>query len=41
MYKRENGVWSFNTRDLMRAANCEHCIRLAAAIAIGAPGVKE
>lgn len=41
MYKKENGVWSFNTRDLMRAANCEHCVRLAAAIAIGAPGVKE
>lgn len=30
MYKR-NDLWSFNTRDLMRASSCEHCTQLAVA----------
>ena len=25
------GLWAFNTRDLMRAATCDHCIKLAIA----------
>lgn len=41
MYKLKDDIWSFNTRDLMRAASCEHCIKLAAARELQMPGVLE
>ncbi len=41
MRKIQDDVWSFNTRDLMRAASCEHCIKLAVARELHMPGVAE
>ena len=34
-------VWAFNTRDLMRAATCDHCVRLAVARELKLAGVAE
>ncbi len=34
-------VWAFNTRDLMRAAACDHCVNLAVARALNLPGVAD
>ncbi len=34
MYIRDN-LWSFNTRDLMRASSCNHCTSLAVARTLG------
>ena len=34
------GLWAFNTRDLMRAATCDHCIKLAIAKELDMPGVR-
>jgi predicted RecB family nuclease len=31
MKRLENGNWTFNTRDLMRSAGCDHCSQLAIA----------
>ena len=31
MKKHDTGLWSFNTRDLMRSSGCEHCSQLAIA----------
>lgn len=37
----KNGdLWSFNTRDLMRAAGCQHCTALSVLHAIADPGVE-
>lgn len=33
-------VWAFNTRDLMRASTCDHCIKLAIAKELDMPGVR-
>ena len=38
MYIRDN-LWSFNTRDLMRASSCSHCTQLAVARTLGIPTV--
>ena len=38
MYIREN-LWSFNTRDLMRASSCDHCTMIAVARTLGESGV--
>ncbi|MEY4639902.1 MAG: hypothetical protein RLY13_900, partial [Actinomycetota bacterium] len=43
MYKLKddsNGLWAFNTRDLMRASTCDHCIKLAIAKELDMPGVR-
>lgn len=40
MHKNNESMWGFNTRDLMRAANCEHCVRLAVAYVLDVPGVR-
>lgn len=40
MHKTGEALWGFNTRDLMRAANCEHCVRLAVAYVLDVPGVR-
>lgn len=34
-------VWAFNTRDLMRAAICDHCVNLAVARQLNLAGVAE
>ena len=34
-------LWSFNTRDLMRASNCQHCTTLAVARSLEIPEVME
>ena len=34
-------IWAFNTRDLMRASTCDHCIKLAIAKELDMPGVRE
>ncbi|WP_264785383.1 TM0106 family RecB-like putative nuclease [Aquiluna sp. KACHI24] len=34
-------LWSFNTRDLMRAASCKHCTTLSVAHALEIPAVEE
>lgn len=39
MYKLSESLWAFNTRDLMRAASCDHCIKLGIARALDLPGV--
>ena len=46
MYKlKEDGstqnsnIWAFNTRDLMRASTCEHCINLAVAKELDMQGI--
>lgn len=41
MYKLGESLWAFNTRDLMRAASCDHCIKLSIARALDLPGVAE
>ncbi len=38
MYIRDN-LWSFNTRDLMRASSCDHCTSLAVARTLEIPDV--
>ena len=38
MYIRDN-LWSFNTRDLMRASSCEHCTMISVARTLGESGV--
>ena len=38
MYIRDN-LWSFNTRDLMRASSCDHCTALAVARTLEIPDV--
>lgn len=38
MYIREN-LWSFNTRDLMRASSCDHCTIISVARTLGEQGV--
>jgi uncharacterized protein len=38
MYIRDD-LWSFNTRDLMRASSCDHCTSLAVARTLGIPDV--
>lgn len=35
-----SGLWAFNTRDLMRASTCDHCIKLAIAKELDMPGVR-
>ena len=44
MYKLKDSdspnLWAFNTRDLMRAATCDHCIKLAIAKELDMPGVR-
>ena len=39
--KKLDELWSFNTRDLMRAASCDHCTRLAIARELDLPGVRQ
>lgn len=41
MKKVSDSRWVFNTRDLMRASACEHCVRLAIARELGVAGVAE
>ena len=38
---QNSNIWAFNTRDLMRASTCEHCINLAIAKELDMPGVRE
>ena len=38
MYIKES-LWSFNTRDLMRASSCDHCTMISVARTLGEPGV--
>ena len=38
MYIREN-LWSFNTRDLMRASSCDHCTMISVARTLGESSV--
>lgn len=38
--KLTNQIWSFDSRDLMRAG-CDHCIRLAVGRELGLPGLSE
>lgn len=40
MYKIGESLWAFNTRDLMRASTCDHCIKLAIAKELDMPGVR-
>jgi predicted RecB family nuclease len=45
MYKLKDdsstpNIWAFNTRDLMRASTCDHCIKLAIAKELDMPGVR-
>ncbi|MEN9955751.1 MAG: hypothetical protein RLY34_558 [Actinomycetota bacterium] len=45
MYKLKDdsntkNIWAFNTRDLMRASTCDHCIKLAVAKELDMPGVR-
>ena len=41
MKKHESGLWSFNTRDLMRSSGCQHCSQLAIARELDVAGVKD
>ena len=41
MKKHDSGLWSFNTRDLMRSSGCEHCSQLAIAREHDIKGVRE
>ena len=41
MYKIEENLWAFNTRDIMRASSCDHCTKLAIARELKLPGVAE
>lgn len=41
MKKLNEDLWVYNTRDLMRAASCNHCIKLAIARELEMPGVAE
>jgi predicted RecB family nuclease len=41
MKKHDSGLWSFNTRDLMRSSGCEHCSQLAIARENEISGVRE
>lgn len=35
MYIQNDGLWAFNTRDLMRASSCNHCIKISIARTLG------
>ena len=37
MKKHDSGLWSFNTRDLMRSSGCQHCSQLAIARELDIP----
>lgn len=39
--KKFDNLWSFNTRDLMRASSCTHCMKLAVARELDQPGVRD
>jgi predicted RecB family nuclease len=41
MKKHDSGLWSFNTRDLMRSSGCQHCAQLAIARELNVPGVRD
>ena len=41
MKKLSDGLWTFNTRDLMRSSGCSHCLTLAIARENQIPGVQE
>jgi uncharacterized protein len=41
MKKHDTGLWSFNTRDLMRSSGCQHCSQLAIARELDVAGVKD
>ena len=41
MKKHDSGLWSFNTRDLMRSSGCQHCSQLAIARELDVAGVKD
>jgi predicted RecB family nuclease len=41
MKKHDSGLWSFNTRDLMRSSGCEHCSQLAIAREHDIAGVRD
>ena len=38
---QNSNLWAFNTRDLMRASTCDHCIKLAIAKELDMPGVRD
>lgn len=40
MRKHDSGLWSFNTRDLMRSSGCQHCSQLAIARELDIPGIR-
>ena len=35
MYLTPSSLWSFNTRDLMRASSCDHCTKISIARTLG------
>ncbi len=41
MHKVSDNLWSFNTRDLMRASSCAHCTTLSIARTLEIPSVME
>ncbi|MSZ35760.1 MAG: TM0106 family RecB-like putative nuclease [Actinobacteria bacterium] len=41
MKKHDTGLWSFNTRDLMRSSGCQHCSQLAIARELDVAGVRD
>jgi uncharacterized protein len=41
MKKINDELYSYNTRDLMRASGCDHCIKLAIARELDMPGVRD
>ena len=41
MYLTSSSLWSFNTRDLMRASSCEHCTKISVARTLGVQSVQQ
>ena len=41
MHLKSTGVWAFDTRDLMRAASCDHCTTIAALRSLRVPAAMQ